>query len=167
MELQEDWYSDVAKEIGSIKDRLGKRDQSRYKLNSLLRLAKRVANFSADCKECQHLQGQIIRLTEDLKYLYQMTPRKYGGYLTTVKNITRHLKQEHRLVEERQYTRRFVSFSTAFGVFLIILGYVLLNFGITLLVLSVTLPALVVRVIFSYAFGLFLDKRAKKKGRLI
>lgn len=167
MELQKDWYIDVTKEISSIKERLGQRDQRRYKLSLLLRLAERVTNFSADCSECRHLQGQITRLTEDLKYLDQMTPRKYGGYLTTINNITRHLKQKHRLVEARQYTRRFVSFSAAFGVFLIILGYVLLNFGITLLVLSITLPALIGRVIFSYAFGRFLDRRAKKKGRLI
>jgi VIT1/CCC1 family predicted Fe2+/Mn2+ transporter len=167
VELQKDWYRDVAREIGSIEEGLGQRDQRRYKLSLLLRLAQRVTNFSADCSECQHFQGPISRLTEDLKYLHQMTPRKYKGYLTTIKSITRHLKQKHGLIEGRQYTRRFVSLSAAFGVLLIILGYVLLNFGITLLVLSVTLPALVVRVIFSYAFGWFLDRRAKKEDRLI
>lgn len=167
VELQKDWYQDVAREIGSIEEGLGQRDQKKYKLNLLLRLAQRVTNFSADCQECQHWQGQISRLTEDLKYLYQMTPRKYQDYLTATKRLTRHLKQKHGLIQGRQYTRRLVSIGAAFGVFLIILGYVLLNFGITLLVLSVTLPALVVRVIFSYAFGWFLDRRAKKEDRLI
>ncbi len=167
MELQKDWYEGVAQEIGSIKERLGEREQKRYKLSLLLKLAKRVAHFSADCKECQHMQSQLTRLTEDLKYPYQMTSRKYGGYFTTIKNITRHLRQKHGLVEERQYAKRFVLYSSAFGAFLIMLGYVLLSFGITLLALSITLPALVVRVIFGYAFGHFLDRRAKKKGRLI
>jgi hypothetical protein len=167
MELQKDWYAGVAKEIGSIKESLGERDHKKYKLILLLKLAKRVANLAADCTECQYMQGRVTRLTEDLKYPYQMTPRKYGDYLTTIKDITRHLKQKHRLVEERQYVKRFVYFSTTVGVSLIVLGYVLLSFGITLLALSITLPALVARVIFGYAFGRFLDRRAKKKGRLI
>ncbi len=167
VELQEDWYREVAREIGSIEEGLDQRGQKRYKLNLLLRLTKRVASFSADCKECQHWQGEISRLTEDLKCLHQMTPRKYKGYLTTTKSITRHLKQKHGLIEGRQYTRRFVSIGAAIGILLIILGYVLLNFGITLLVLSVTLPALFIRVILSYAFGWFLDRRAKKDDRLI
>ncbi len=87
------------------------------------------------------MQSQITQLTEDLKYPNQMTSRKYGGYFTAIKNITRHLKQKHGLVEERQYVRRFVFYSTTLGVSLIMFGFVLLNFGITLLALGITIPA--------------------------
>jgi len=96
-----------------------------------------------------------------------MPPKEYGNYLTTIKSITKHLKRKHRLVGEKQYVKRFVSIGAAFGLSLVISGYVLINFGITVLVLSITLPALVIRVIFGYAVGYLLDKRAKKQDRVI
>ncbi len=167
VELQEDWYGSVAEEIGSVKNRLGEKGQNRYKLNSLLRLAKRVADLSADCNQCQYWQGQVSRLIQGLKQPEQVTPINRGDHQTTIKNITRHLRQEHGLVEKGQYTKRLVFFSTALGVSLIAFGYLLLNFGIALLALSITLPALIVRVIFSFAFGRLLDRRARRKGRLI
>jgi hypothetical protein len=96
-----------------------------------------------------------------------MTPKEYGNYLTAIKGITKHLKRKHRLVDEKQYIKRFVSIAAAFGLSLVMSGFVLINFGITVLVLSLTLPALVIRVIFGYAVGYLLDNRARKQDRVI
>jgi hypothetical protein len=163
----EDWYEGIAKEIGKIKGRLNPLDQRRYKLPLLLRLAKRVASLSLDCEECQGLKSQITGLSENLAYSSRMTGKEYRSYLTSIKSINRHLKRKHKLVDERQYIKRFVSIGITFGLSLVILGYILLNFGITILVISVTLPALIIRVLFGYTIGYFLDKRAKRQGRVI
>jgi len=163
----EDWYEGIAKEIGKLKGRLNTLDQRRYKLPLLLRVAKRVASLSLECEECQGLKSQITRLCKNLAHSPRMTGKEYGSHLTIIKSINRHLKRKHKLVDERQYIKRFVSIGVAFGLSLVILGYILLNFGITILVLSVTLPALIIRILFGYTIGYFLDKRAKRKGRVI
>jgi VIT1/CCC1 family predicted Fe2+/Mn2+ transporter len=96
-----------------------------------------------------------------------MTPEEYNKYLLVLKSIMKHLKQRHGLVVEKQYIKRFVSIGVAFGLFLVMLGYVLISFGITILVLSITLPALIIRIFLGYIVGYLLDRRAKKQGRVI
>ena len=167
MEAHDDWYEGISKGISELKDRLSPLDQRRYKLSLFIRVTRRVAGFLTDCEECRSLKSQITGLSEALIYSPQMTPKAYENYLTIIKSITRHLKRKHRLVDEKQYIKRFVSIGAAFGLSLVISGFVLINFGITVLVLTITLPALVIRVIFGYAVGYLLDKRAKKKGRVI
>ncbi|GAI67229.1 unnamed protein product, partial [marine sediment metagenome] len=44
----------IVKEINSYKDRLSQKEQKKYKLDLLLRLAKRVDDFSTLCGECQY-----------------------------------------------------------------------------------------------------------------
>lgn len=167
VEICDDWYEGISKGITELKDRLSPSGQRRYKLSLFIRVTRRVASFSTHCEECRSLKSQITKLSEDLIYSPQMTPKEYGNYLTTIKSITKHLKRKHRLVDEKQYIKRFVSIGAAFGLALVMSGYVLINFGITVLVLSITLPALVIRVIFGYAVGYLLDKRAKKQDRVI
>jgi hypothetical protein len=83
-----------------------------------------------------------------------------------IKNITRHLKRSHGLVEEKHYVKRYVFIGITFGILLVLLGLILLSFGITLLALNITLTALVTRTLFGYAIGYFLDRRARKQGRV-
>jgi hypothetical protein len=167
MEVFDDWQEAISKRISELKDQLSPLGQRRYKLSLLIRVTRRVAGFSTDCEECRRLKSQITGLSEDLICSPQMTPEEYGNYLTTIKSITKHLKRKHRLVDEKQYIKRFVSIGAAFGLSLVMSGLVLINFGITVLVLSITLPALVIRVTFGYAVGYLLDKRARKQGRVI
>ncbi len=167
MEARDDWYESISKEVSELKDRLSPLGQRRYKLSLFIRVTRRVAGFSTDCEECRSLKSQITKLSEELIYSPQMIPQEYGNYLTTIKSITRHLKRKHRLVDEKQYIKRFVSIAAALGLSLVMSGFVLINFGITVLVLSLTLPALVIRVIFGYAVGYLLDNRAKKQDRVI
>ena len=56
MEIHNDWYNDIVKQINSHKDTLSKADSKRYRLDLLLRVAKRVASFFAECGECQLFQ---------------------------------------------------------------------------------------------------------------
>jgi putative flippase GtrA len=96
-----------------------------------------------------------------------MTRQSLKGYLDVVKGIAKHLKRTHGLVEERQYVKRYVLIGLTFGLSLILLCLILLNFGVTLLALNVTVLALITRVIFGYIVGHFLDRRARKRGRVL
>lgn len=139
----------------------------RYRLPLLLRLARQVATFSPECEICRSLQVQIAQLGANLTNQSPMTRQSLKDYLNVMKSITRHLKRSHGLVEERFYVKRFVFIGFTFGISLVLLGLILLSFGITLLALNITLTALVTRVIFSYTIGHFLDRRARKRGRVL
>ena len=167
MENREVWHTDISGQIEELRDQLSIEEEKRYKLAVLLRLTRRVVDFSVDCQYCQDLKGSIRALYKMLRDTPHMSSGEYKEYLAVFKGITKHLKKEHKLVDERQYLKRFVSLAATFGLTLIAFGYVLLNFGITILVLSITLPALFVRMIFGYTIGYLLDKRAKKQGRVI
>jgi hypothetical protein len=167
MEAQYDWVRNISAEIGDLKNRLSPSEIRKYKLPMLLRISDRVAEYCTECQQCRQFQDQITRLTENLKDTSPMTDTARKGHLKTIEFITQHLKKEHKLVEERHYLKRFVSIAVAGGISLIAFGYMMLNFGITLLVISITLPALFVRLIFGYILGFFMDRRAKKKGRVI
>jgi len=163
----DDWTRKVASEISKAEEHISPSDQRHYRLPLLLRLARRVAAFSPECEVCQSLQSQIINLGVNLAYLPRMTRQSFRNYLDVVKGITKHLKRTHGLVEERQYIKRYVFIGFTFGISLVLLGLILLSFGITLLALNITLTALITRVVFSYMVGYFLDRRARKQGRVL
>ena len=167
VETRDYWYEAISKGTGELEDRLSPLGQRRYKLSLLIRATGRVADFSTDCEECRSLKSQVAELSEELIHSPQMTPKERRNYLTTIKRITKHLKRKHGLVDEKQYVKRFISIGAAFGLSLVMSGYVLINFGINVLVLSITLPALVIRVMLGYAVGYLLDRRARKQGRVI
>lgn len=142
-------------------------DQKRYRLPLLLRLAVRVATFSPECEICRGLQVQIVQLRADLARRPPMNRQSLRDYLEVIKSITRHLKRSHGLVREKYYVKRYVLIGLTFGISLLLLGLILLSFGITLLALNITLTALITRVMFSYTIGYFLDRRARRRGRVL
>jgi len=142
-------------------------EHSRYRLPRLFRLARQLAVHSKGCEICRGLEVQIAQFDADLSDQPLMSRQILDEYLSMMKNITRHLKLSHGLVEERHYVRRFVFTGFSFGISVVILGLILLNFGITLLALNITLVALITRVTFGYIIGYFMDRRARKQGRVI
>jgi hypothetical protein len=167
VDAHDDWARKVANEIQRAEEHISTVEQKRYKLPLLLRLAQRVAAFSSECEVCQGLQSQIVSLGASLSGAPRITRKNLRSYLGIVKDIAKHLKRTHGLVEERQYVKRYVFISLTIGLSLVLLGLILLNFGITLLALSITLPALATRVVFGYTIGHFLDRRAKRRGKVL
>jgi hypothetical protein len=164
---RDDWIEKIASEMSKVEEHISPSDQRRYKLPLLLRLARWVAAFSPECEVCQSLQSQIVSLGTNLARVPPMSRQNFRGYLNVMKGIIRHLKRTHGLAEERQYVKRYVFMGLGFGLFLVMLGLILLSFGITLLALNVTLPALVTRVIFAHTIGYLLDKRARRRGKVL
>jgi Flp pilus assembly protein TadB len=113
------------------------------------------------------LKSELSRISHLLTGESGLNHTERRQYLTGMAQVTRHLNRKHRLVGERHYVKRFVSVAVALGLGLVGLGYLLLSLGITLIVFTLALPALVGRIVFSYLVGLFMDRRAKKRGRVI
>ncbi len=155
MEVHSNWYNRIIKEINPHKDTLSKKDAKKYKLDLLLRVAKRVDDFSSYCGECQMFQQEITKLTQDLGYLLQM-PNKEGrkSYSKAINNIVKHLKKEHKLVSEGQYMGIGLAIGIGIGT---ALGTALDNSG----------AGTAIGTGIGLAIGSYLDKKAKREGRVI
>ena len=155
MEVPSDWYDKIVKEISLHKDTLSKKDYKKYKLDLLLRVAKRVDDFSAICGECQMSQPEITSLTQGLGNLLQMPSKEERkSYFKTINNIIKHLQKQHKLVTKGQYMGIGVAIGAGVGV---ALGAALDNPGIG--------PAL--GTALGVAIGIAMDAKAKKEDRVI
>jgi len=155
MEVHSEWYDKIVKEISLHKDTLSKKDYKKYKLDLLLRVAKRVDNFSALCGECQMSQPEITSLTQGLGNLLQMPSKEERkSYFKTINNIIKHLQKQHKLVTKGQYMGIGVAIGAGVGV---ALGAALDNPGIG--------PAL--GTALGVAIGIAMDAKAKKEDRVI
>jgi len=155
MEFHSNWYDNIVKEINLYQDSLNKKDYKKYKLDLLLRIAKRVADFSTQCGQCQLFQQEITTLTKELSYLLQMPNKETRKrYFKTIGNITKHLQKQHKLVTKGQYIGIGMAIGAGTGV---ALGAALGNAGIG--------PALGITI--GLAVGSYLDKKAQKEGRVI
>jgi hypothetical protein len=162
-----DRAGEIAGQIRTVHDRISPSAQKRYRLPLLVRLARRVTVFSPECEVCQGLQVQIISIGSNLMRPPPMTRENLINYLNIIKSIVKHLKRKHGLAEEGQYVKRYMFIGLAIGLSTVVLGQVLLGFGITILTLNITVPALVTRVIFSYTIGYLLDRRARRRGKVL
>ena len=159
MEFRSKWHDDIARKIGGHKDSLSQKESKKYKLDLLLRIAQRVADFSAECGECQLLQPEITRLTEDLGILVQLPKEQQNkeqrkNYFRTINSIIKHLQKQHKLVTEGYYIGIGTAIGSGIGV---AIGAGSDNVGI----------GMPIGIGIGVAIGAYLDKKAKKEGRVI
>ena len=161
MEAQEahsDWYNKIAKEISSHKDRLTEKEQKKYKLDLLLRVAGRVDSLSSLCGQCQLFQQDIMQLSRDLWEVSLMSKEQSKSYPKKINNIVKHLQKHHKLVTEGQYSGMWTGIGVAIGVALGAAGGAVadnVGFGIP------------IGIGIGIAVGKYLDNKAKKEGRVI
>lgn len=159
MEVGSQWYNRIAIEIGQYQVSLGQKDTKKYKLDLLLRIAKRVDDFSATCGECQTFQSEITRMVQELSLLTQM-PSKEGikSHIKSVNSLVEHLKKVHKLVVKGHYMGIGIGIGMAIGAALGgALGAALDNPGI----------GTGVGIALGIAIGGYLDRKAKQEGRVI
>ena len=158
MEAHSEWYNRIDKEINLHKDSLSKKDAKKYKLDLLLRVAKRVDDFSSYCGECQLFQPEITKLTQDLGYIVQMpkqtSKQARKSYLKTINTIIKHLQKTHKLVTEGQRVGMWIGIGVGIGT---AIGAALDNPGI----------GTAIGVAIGVAIGRYMDTKAKEEGKVI
>jgi len=155
MEVYSNWYDKVVKEINLHKDSLSKKEAKKYKLDLLLRVAGRVDHFSAECGQCQLFQQEITTLTQDLGNLVQMPDKaKRQSYLKTINNTVKHLQNHHKLITPGHNIGVWISLGTGIGVAI----------GAGMGNIAAGIP---IGIAIGVAIGSYLDKKAKKEGRVI
>jgi hypothetical protein len=149
-----EWYDGIVKEVDQQKLRLSKKGQKKYKVNSLLRVAKRVAEFSEECEECRSFQGEIDALVPRLGSAEQFSKEERKEYSRTHKSLMEHLQKRHKLIPEGYYIGLGLVFGPAVGV---AIGTALDSIGV----------GIGVGVGVGIAIGSGLDAKAKKEGKVI
>ncbi len=154
MEAHSDWYNRTVKAINLHKDTFSKKDSKKYKLDLLLRLVKRVDEFSTTCGECQMFQPEITKLTEGLYYVFNMPKEESKSYFKTISNITKHLQKQHKLVKEGQSMGIGIAIGIGIGA---AFGAIFDNPG----------GGTAIGIAIGVAIGKYMDNKAKKEGKVI
>jgi len=159
MEVGSQWYNRIASEISQYTVPSGRKDVKKYKLDFLLRVARRVDDFSQTCDECRTHQKEIEGLVQELDFLIQRPDRQqHRKYKKNVFNITEHLKKVHKLVDKGHYMGMGIGIGMAIGAGIgAALGAVLDSPGI----------GTGIGVGLGLAVGAYLDRKAREEGRVI
>ena len=154
LETRSDWYHRTAQAINSHKTTLDKKEAKKYKLDLLLPLAARVDSFASICGECQNLKAEINRLTASLGGAVQLSKEERKSYSRSLNSIIKHLQKEHKLVTEGHYMGIGMAIGTGIGT--------AIGAGTDNTVIGTTFGMAI-----GTAIGNYLDKKAKKEGRVI
>ena len=158
MNVHNCWYEETASTINSYQISLGKKDRKKYKLDLLLGLTRRVADFSPECGECQLFQQEITTIVKELGNLAylpkQASKQAHKRYFKTISQITKHLQKKHKLVTEKQHFGIWIGIGMAIGG---ALGTALKNPGI----------GTALGIALGLAIGSYLDRKAREEGRVI
>ena len=159
MEVGSQWYNRIASEISQYTISPGNKEIRKYKLDRLLRIARRVDDFSQTCEECRMHRNEIEGLVQQLDLIVQRPDRQqHRKYTKAVFNITEHLKKVHKLVDKGHYVGIGISIGMAVGAGIgAALGAAFDNPGI----------GTGVGIALGAAVGAYLDRKAKEEGRVI
>jgi hypothetical protein len=159
MQVGSQWYNRIATEISQYQVTLGQKSAKKYKLDLLLRVAKRVDDFAPSCGECQTFQQEITRLVQEMSLLIQM-PSKEGikSHTRAVNSMVNHLKKVHKLVEKGHYMGIGIGIGMAIGA----------GLG-GAFEAAVDNPGVgtAVGIGLGIAIGAYLDRKAREEGRVI
>jgi len=159
MEVGSQWYNRIASEISGYQITLGSKDAKKYRLDQILRIAKRVDEFSSICAECQAYQSEISQMVRELNLITQMPDReKLKKHLQAVVKLTEHLKKAHNLVDKGHYTGLGIGIGLAIGGGIgAALGAVLDSPG----------AGIGIGAGLGLLIGTLLDKKARNEGKVI
>ena len=71
LEAGSQWFNRIDAEIDRYRLSLGEKGSRKFKLDLLLRVARRIDQFSQTCGECEKRKQEISRLVQDLSRLLQ------------------------------------------------------------------------------------------------
>jgi hypothetical protein len=150
-----DWHGNIVKQLNELKSTITDKDYKKFKLNLLLCVAQRVAEFSTGCGQCMLHQQDVATVSRDLGNIIQLNDKEgRKAYHKTINKIIGHLQKQHKLVTEGYYMGIFMAIGTGFGV---AIGAVTDNVG----------SGIPIGVGVGVAIGVALDAKAKKEGRIL
>jgi hypothetical protein len=159
MQVGSQWHNRIDSEIDQYRVSLGPKGAKSYRLDTLLRVAKRVDDFSQTCGECQTYQKEIEGLVQELGLITQVPDKESRKkYTAAIDRIIEHLKKTHKLVDKGHYMGVGIGIGMAIGAGMgAALGAIVNNPGI----------GSGIGIAFGVAVGAYLDRKADREGRVI
>ena len=155
MENRNRWYEETSKPLDPYKDSLSKKEQKRYQLDLVGRVARRVAQFGDKCGECQLFQQEIIAYVNELGNMVHLADDvRRKRYAKRLKQAVRHLQSQHNLVSKGHYVGIWMAIGTGVGVAI----------GAGMSTVGAGIP---IGIGIGVAIGTMLDNKAKKEDRVI
>jgi hypothetical protein len=155
MESQNRWYEEINKKLDPYRDSLSKKEQKRYQLDLLARVARRVTAFNEECGECQLYQQEIGAYVNELGNMVHLEDNvRRKRYAKRLKQTVRHLQSQHKLVPKGHYVGIWISIGTGIGV---VIGAGMSSVG----------AGIPIGIGIGVAIGTMLDNKAKKEDRVI
>jgi hypothetical protein len=154
METYESWLNNTLESFAAYKQTLSNKDIKKYKLDYIARVAKRIADLSNECEDCQNYKAEISKLAQDLGGLVQSSKEEKKNHDRKIKKITSHLQKKHKLVAEGTYVGFGIAVGPAIG---IALGSGMGNVG----------AGIGIGIGIGLAIGSALEAKAKKDGKII
>ena len=150
----ERWYENTEKAIVSYQSGLTPKEVKKYKLDLLLRVARRVADFSEECGQCQVFQPDITQMVQELGTLSKRPKDARRAHNKKLKLVVRHLKSRHKLIDEGHYRNLGMALGSGWGV----------GIGVAFDIIGIGIGG---GTGLGLAIGTALDAKAKKDGRVI
>ena len=154
METYDNWLNNTLESIAAHKQSFSKNNIKKYKLDYLTRVAKRIADLSKECDECQKFQSDISKLAQDLAGMVQSSKQEKKKYNRKIKDITSHLQKKHKLYAEGTFVGFGIALGPAIGV---AIGSGMGNVG----------AGIGIGIGIGVVIGSGLEAKAKKDGKII
>ena len=155
METENKWCDEIAAKIDEQKEKFSEKDFKRYRLDVLVRAAKRAEALSADCEECERLKADFMRLADGVGELARTTKEAARrSHLRGVQAVMKHLAKQHKLTCEGDYTNCGLVLGMGIG---LAIGASMDNIA----------TGVSVGLCLGLVIGALWEADAKKKGRMI
>lgn len=150
--------NNIQAELDKLKNRVGEKTAAKLELDKCSRIIQRLAEFSADCEECQQyfdeLESHILQLLNQTK-TEELTKQDIKLHRKMVASITSHLMDKHKLVTSGYYMSIYLAFGLSMGLVFGMLLFDNMPLGMPL------------GMAMGIAIGSGLDADAKKKGKVL
>ena len=149
-----DYSPSIESRIEVLKPNLTPKDQKRLRLNTLLRVARRLDTLSLGCEACVGHRSAIEGLVNSINNVETWQLPEWKAYYRSLGDIIKHLKTAHHLVEEGENLTMWMGMGVAIGAGIgAAFGQVAIGAGLG--------------VALGVAVGGMLDAIAHKQGRVI
>ena len=161
MYKDEMWYRNWSRAVDAHKEELTDKQWEKYGIAYILKLGRRVKDFSDHCKPCRDYQHPLTRLEEEMRELPDSkAQRQYQAQL--IGSLTDHMVKQHRIAPPNYHVKKMLKYGMIAGV---VIG-VLVSFFVTGNVLHLPI-ALVLGIALAVIYGYAEDNRIKQEKRTL
>ena len=105
MEKNDNWLEKIEKIVAGHRFLFGMLDPADNPMDTLVRVARRINEYSSNCIYCEEYKEVIENITLNFDTLKNLSTSERKQPFKKLKPVIRHLQKEHKLVVHNQYTK--------------------------------------------------------------